>query len=36
MSTLETRAARAGMVFAACLIAFLIVTTLAGPVLPLR
>jgi hypothetical protein len=36
MSTLETRAARAGVVFAVCLVAFLILTTLAGPASPLR
>ena len=36
MSKLESRAWHAGLVFAACLIAFLIVTTLAGPAATLR
>lgn len=36
MSKLEIRAASAGMVFAACLIAFLVVTTLAGFATTLR
>jgi hypothetical protein len=36
MSTLETRAARAGVVFAVCLVAFLILSTLAGAASPLR
>lgn len=36
MSNLESRAARAGLVFAVCLVAFLIVTTLAGSAAQLR
>lgn len=36
MSTFESRAWYAGVVFAACLIAFLIVTTLAGAAATLR
>jgi hypothetical protein len=36
MSKLESRAASAGMIFAACLIAFLIVTTLASSAAGLR
>jgi hypothetical protein len=36
MSTLETRAARAGVVFAVCLVAFLILSTLAGSAATLR
>ena len=34
MSTIETRAARAGLVFAACLVAFLLLATLAGSAAP--
>jgi hypothetical protein len=36
MSTLESRAWHAGLVFAACLIVFLVVTTLAGAAATLR
>jgi hypothetical protein len=36
MSKLESRATGAGLIFAACLIAFLIVSTLAGSASPLR
>jgi hypothetical protein len=36
MSTLESRAIRAGIIFAACLIAFLVLATLAGSASPLR
>jgi len=36
MSKLEVRAAGAGMIFAACLIAFVIVATLAGSAAQLR
>jgi hypothetical protein len=36
MSKLEVRAAGAGMIFAACLIAFLVATTLAGSAAVLR
>jgi len=36
MSKLEVRAAGAGMIFAACLIAFVIVSTLAGTAATLR
>lgn len=36
MSTLETRAARAGVVFAICLVAFLVLSTLAGSAATLR
>ena len=35
MSTLETRAARAGIVLAACLVAFLVLASLAGAATPL-
>jgi hypothetical protein len=36
MSNLENRAALAGLVFAVCLVAFLILSTLAGSASPLR
>jgi hypothetical protein len=36
MSKLEVRAAGAGMIFAACLIAFLVATTFAGSATALR
>jgi hypothetical protein len=36
MSTLESRATGAGLIFAACLIAFLIAATLVGSAAPLR
>lgn len=36
MSKLELRAAGAGMIFAVCLIAFLVMTTLAGSAAGLR
>jgi hypothetical protein len=36
MSTLEIRATRAGLIFAACLIAFLVLATIAGAASPLQ
>jgi hypothetical protein len=36
MSTLEIRASRAGLIFAACVVAFLILATFAGSASPLR
>jgi hypothetical protein len=34
MSKLESRAARAGLIFAACVMAFLLLATLAGSAAP--
>jgi hypothetical protein len=36
MSKLESRATSAGLIFAACVIAFLIIATLAGSAAPLK
>jgi hypothetical protein len=36
MSTLESRASRAGLILAACLVMFLVLSTLAGSASPLH
>jgi hypothetical protein len=36
MSKLESRATGAGLIFAACLIAFLVLATIAGSAAPLK